>query len=144
MTDTKNTSVKDVTAKDLRLVCEEFAALLVKVLFAMNGAAALAVMAFIGTDVAKAYLPSAVVALALFAAGVLLAAGVSGLSFLAARNYYEAKKHANEPDQESKDHARAERWYLRSRICVGLSSGMFVLGAVILCGSILTAHVCPS
>jgi len=144
MTDTENTRVKDVTAKDLRLVCEEFAALLVKVLFAMNGAAALAVMAFIGTDVAEAYLQSAVSALAFFAVGVLMAAGVSGLSFLAARNYYEAKKHANDPIQKGKDRARAERWYLCSRICAVVSWGTFFLGAGTLCWSILTAHVCPS
>ena len=144
MTDTTNTCVEDVTAKDLRLVCEEFAALLVKVLFAMNGAAALAVMAFIGTDVADPYLPHAVFALALFAVGVLLAAGVSGLSFLAARNYYQAKKHANDSVQETKDRARAERWYLRSRVCAAVSGGMFFLGAGTLCWSILTDHVCSS
>ena len=144
MTETTSTHIEDVTAKDLRLVTEGFAALLVKVLFAMNGAAALAIMAFIGTDVADAYLRAAVSALALFACGVFLAAGVSGLSFLAARNYYQAKKHANDPVQETKDRARAEGWYLCSRICAGVSWGMFLLGAGTLCWSILTAHVCPA
>ena len=139
MTKSTNTTIKDVTAKDLRLVSEEFAALIVKVQLAMNGGASLAVMAFIGTGVADAYLPLAVYALGLFAFGAFLAAAVSGLSFFAARNYYEAKKHADDPIQERKDHDWAGRFYRLACFCAGLSSGAFALGAAIFCWSILTA-----
>jgi hypothetical protein len=137
MTETTGTLVKDVSARDLRYIAEGFAKLAVKVQFAMNGGASAAMITFIGTGVADGYLRSAVYSLAFFAAGVLLAASVSALSFFAARRFYEAKKHANDPVRNKHEQNRARQIYKVSSVCVWLSIAVFALGMCILCYSIL-------
>ncbi len=132
--------VKDVSAKDLRLITEGFAALVVKAQFAMNGGASAAMLAFIGTGVADEYLRSAVFALLSFATGVLLAAMVSALSFFAAKRFYEAKQHANDWPRTEKEHRRGKLIYWVSCGCVWLSAGVFAVGVIILCYSILTVE----
>lgn len=138
MIETTGTDVKDVSAKDLRYIVEGFAELVVKAQFAMNGGASAAMIAFIGTGAADDYLPTAVYSLAFFAAGVLLAAMVSALSLFAARHFYEAKQHANDPVRKKKEQRWGKRIYWVSCVCVWLSAAVFAIGVGILCNSILT------
>ena len=140
MTETTGTRVRDVSARDLRYIVEGFAKLVVKAQFAMNGGASAAMITFIGTGVADNYLRSAVYSLAFFAAGVLLAAIVSALSFFAARRFYEAKQHANDSVRSEHEQQCGRRIYKVSRVCVWLSAAVFALGVCILCYSILTVE----
>lgn len=131
--------MKDVSAKDLRYITEGFAQLVVKVQFAMNGGASVAVLTFIGTGVADEYLPFAVIALFFFAVGVFLAARISALSFFASRHFYEAKQHANDPARKEAEQGCAVRTYRTSCHCVRLSLAAFAVGVFVLCCSMLAA-----
>ena len=138
-TDTNDSVVDDVSARDLRGIVEKYAQLVVKAQFVMNGGASVAAITFIGTGAADDYLPSAVLALGFFACGVFLAAVVSALSMFAARCFYEAEQHKANPERKRKERRQGKRIYYSSCVCVAVSAMVFLLGIATLCSAILTA-----
>ena len=124
--------MSDVSAKDLRLILEQYSQFVVKAVFLINGGASVAVLTYLGTRKDAADLSSlSIGALLVFAVGVLFGGLITFLTHRAMYWFYQEAQ-AKEDGKTNKEidrlHENGKRYYRRSNTCAFASFGLFAAG----------------
>ncbi len=132
----------DASAKDLRNLLEQYSQIVIKACFIINGGAAGAVLAYVGTSagaVEKINRDWAITSLILFALGVFCAAVVTFLAHRSVYWLYQEKQDQDQGPSHNADnkHNAGKRNYLLSNKVTCLSFLFYLLGVCAFSWSLL-------